>query len=130
MSYNDQELEGSCQLGHVRSHGCLGEEEEVKEAKTSDVGGGPAGLGVDGTGGAAPDDPGLAGGYYLQPTVVRAEPDSQICQDEVFGPVVTVSTFRTEERPSPTAPSTASAAGCGPPACRGRTGSRLRCAPG
>jgi acyl-CoA reductase-like NAD-dependent aldehyde dehydrogenase len=49
------------------------------------------------TGGAAPDDPGLAGGYYLQPAVLRAEPDSQMCQDEVFDPVVTVSTFRTEE---------------------------------
>jgi acyl-CoA reductase-like NAD-dependent aldehyde dehydrogenase len=49
------------------------------------------------TGGAAPDDPGLAGGYYLRPTVVRADPESGICQDEVFGPVVTVSTFGTEE---------------------------------
>jgi betaine-aldehyde dehydrogenase len=49
------------------------------------------------TGGTPPDDPSLAGGYYLRPTVVRADPDSQICQDEVFGPVVTVSTFRTEE---------------------------------
>jgi hypothetical protein len=29
-------------------------------------------------------------------TVVRAGPDSQICQGEVFGLVVTVSTFRTE----------------------------------
>jgi acyl-CoA reductase-like NAD-dependent aldehyde dehydrogenase len=49
-------------------------------------------------GGAAPDAPDLADGYYLQPTVVRAEPDSQICQDEVFGPVVTVSTFSTDEQ--------------------------------
>jgi acyl-CoA reductase-like NAD-dependent aldehyde dehydrogenase len=49
-------------------------------------------------GGAAPDVPDLADGYYLQPTVVRAEPDSQICQDEVFGPVVTVSTFSTDEQ--------------------------------
>jgi acyl-CoA reductase-like NAD-dependent aldehyde dehydrogenase len=49
------------------------------------------------TGGMVPDDPGLASGYYLRPTVVRADPDSRICQDEVFGPVVTVSTFRTDE---------------------------------
>ena len=49
-------------------------------------------------GGAPPDAPDLADGYYLQPTVVRAEPDSQICQDEVFGPVVTVSTFSTDEQ--------------------------------
>jgi len=47
------------------------------------------------TGGQAP--PGLAGGYYLEPTVVRAEPDSRICQDEVFGPVVTVGTFSGEQ---------------------------------
>ena len=49
------------------------------------------------TGGEPPDDPGLADGYYLRPTVVRADPGSQICQDEVFGPVVTVSTFRTDD---------------------------------
>ena len=49
------------------------------------------------TGGAPPDDPSLANGYYLRPTVVRADPDSRICQDEVFGPVVTVSTFGTDE---------------------------------
>jgi acyl-CoA reductase-like NAD-dependent aldehyde dehydrogenase len=49
------------------------------------------------TGGAPPDDPDLASGYYLRPTVVRADPDSQICQDEVFGPVVTVSMFGTDE---------------------------------
>jgi len=48
------------------------------------------------TGGTPPEDPGLASGYYLRPTVVRADPESQICQDEVFGPVVTVSTFSTE----------------------------------
>jgi aldehyde dehydrogenase (NAD+) len=47
-------------------------------------------------GGAPPEDPGLASGYYLRPTVVKADPESQICQDEVFGPVVTVSTFSTE----------------------------------
>ena len=46
-------------------------------------------------GGQAPR--GLAGGYYLEPTVVRAEPDSRICQDEVFGPVVTVGTFSGEQ---------------------------------
>jgi aldehyde dehydrogenase (NAD+) len=48
-------------------------------------------------GGTVPDDPGLAGGFYLRPTLVRADPDLRICHDEVFGPVVTVSTFRTEE---------------------------------
>lgn len=49
------------------------------------------------TGGEPPADATLTGGFYLQPTVVRAEPMSQICQEEIFGPVVTVSTFSTEQ---------------------------------
>jgi aldehyde dehydrogenase (NAD+)/betaine-aldehyde dehydrogenase len=49
------------------------------------------------TGGAPPAGDELAGGYYLQPTIIEAEPDSRICQEEVFGPVVTVSTFATDE---------------------------------
>jgi acyl-CoA reductase-like NAD-dependent aldehyde dehydrogenase len=49
------------------------------------------------TGGMPPADTALDAGFYLQPTVVRADPGSQICQEEVFGPVVTVSTFTTDE---------------------------------
>ena len=49
------------------------------------------------TGGTAPDDPALAGGYYLRPTVVRADPASRVCREEVFGPFVTISTFRSDE---------------------------------
>jgi acyl-CoA reductase-like NAD-dependent aldehyde dehydrogenase len=49
------------------------------------------------TGGSAPDDPALAAGSYLRPTVVRAEPDSRLCHDEIFGPFVTVTTFRSDE---------------------------------
>jgi acyl-CoA reductase-like NAD-dependent aldehyde dehydrogenase len=49
------------------------------------------------TGGTAPDDPALAGGYYMRPTVVRADPASRVCREEVFGPFVTVSTFRSDE---------------------------------
>jgi len=49
------------------------------------------------TGGTAPDDPELAKGYYVRPTVVRAEPSSRVCREEVFGPFVTVTTFRTDE---------------------------------
>ena len=49
------------------------------------------------TGGTAPDDPALAKGYYVRPTVVRAEPSSRVCREEVFGPFVTVTTFRTDE---------------------------------
>ena len=45
------------------------------------------------TGGHAPDAPDLANGCYVMPTVVRADPRSRVCQDEVFGPFVTVTTF-------------------------------------
>ncbi len=49
------------------------------------------------TGGAPPDDPALADGYYVRPTVVRADPLSLVCREEVFGPFVTVNTFRSDE---------------------------------
>jgi acyl-CoA reductase-like NAD-dependent aldehyde dehydrogenase len=45
------------------------------------------------TGGSAPDDPALAAGCYVCPTVVRADPGSRVSREEVFGPFVTVSTF-------------------------------------
>jgi acyl-CoA reductase-like NAD-dependent aldehyde dehydrogenase len=48
-------------------------------------------------GGSAPDDPALAGGFYVRPTVVRIDPASRVCREEVFGPFVTVSTFRSDE---------------------------------
>jgi len=49
------------------------------------------------TGGTPPSDPGLATGYYVRPTVVRADPGSRVCREEVFGPFVTVTTFRSDE---------------------------------
>ena len=48
------------------------------------------------SGGTIPDDPALADGYYIRPTVVRAEPFARVCREEVFGPFVTVTTFRTD----------------------------------
>ncbi|MCG0313526.1 MAG: aldehyde dehydrogenase [Calditerricola sp.] len=39
----------------------------------------------------------LSGGNFMAPTVIAAKPQDRICQDEVFGPVVTVTPFRTEE---------------------------------
>ncbi|HEU0171233.1 MAG TPA: aldehyde dehydrogenase family protein [Acidimicrobiales bacterium] len=48
-------------------------------------------------GGTAPADPDLAAGCYVLPTVVRADPSSRVCHEEVFGPFVTVSTFRTDD---------------------------------
>jgi betaine-aldehyde dehydrogenase len=49
------------------------------------------------TGGKAPDG-GLAAGCYVEPTVVRAKsPQDRIAQEEVFGPVVTVLTFKSDD---------------------------------
>jgi aldehyde dehydrogenase (NAD+)/betaine-aldehyde dehydrogenase len=48
-------------------------------------------------GGTAPDDPALADGYYVLPTVVRADPGSRVCQEEVFGPFVTIATFADDD---------------------------------
>jgi aldehyde dehydrogenase (NAD+) len=48
------------------------------------------------TGGKAPDAPELAAGCYVEPTVVRADPASRVSQEEVFGPFLTVTTFRTD----------------------------------
>jgi aldehyde dehydrogenase (NAD+) len=48
-------------------------------------------------GGAGPADPALSAGFYLQPTVVRAAPADRVCQEEVFGPFVTVTTFSGEQ---------------------------------
>ena len=49
------------------------------------------------TGGRAPQDPVLAKGCYVEPTVVRARPEQRVNQEEVFGPFVTVATFEGEE---------------------------------
>ncbi|HZB92445.1 MAG TPA: aldehyde dehydrogenase family protein [Stellaceae bacterium] len=48
-------------------------------------------------GGRPPTDPKIAGGYYVEPTVVRAQPQDRVCMEEVFGPFVSVSTFRDDE---------------------------------
>jgi betaine-aldehyde dehydrogenase len=50
------------------------------------------------TGGGPPDGRAdLERGYYIAPTVVRADPASRVCQEEVFGPFVTISTFSGED---------------------------------
>lgn len=48
-------------------------------------------------GGAAPEDPALANGCYVLPTVVRARSADRVCREEVFGPFVTVTTFASED---------------------------------
>jgi aldehyde dehydrogenase (NAD+) len=49
------------------------------------------------TGGRAPTDAALDNGFYVQPTVVRAQPTHRVCLEEVFGPFVTVTTFRDDD---------------------------------
>jgi len=39
----------------------------------------------------------LAGGYYVKPTVFKGNNKMRIFQEEIFGPVVSVTTFKTQE---------------------------------
>ncbi len=48
-------------------------------------------------GGKAPADVALSKGCYIEPTIVRAKPTDRVSQEEVFGPFVTVTTFKTDE---------------------------------
>ncbi|HHF2977438.1 TPA: aldehyde dehydrogenase family protein [Vibrio diabolicus] len=45
------------------------------------------------TGGYAPD----LSGYFVAPTVIEATPDMRIAQEEVFGPVLVITPFETEQ---------------------------------
>jgi len=65
------------------------------------------------TGGKVPDDPALAKGCYLEPTVVRAQPQDRVCQEEVFGPFVSVMTFKDDEEALAIANGTAYGLGSG-----------------
>jgi acyl-CoA reductase-like NAD-dependent aldehyde dehydrogenase len=47
------------------------------------------------TGGEVPK--GLEQGCFVLPTIVRADPSSRVCNEEVFGPFVSVSTFKDEK---------------------------------
>jgi len=49
------------------------------------------------TGGRGPEDPALAKGCYVEPTVVRARPELRVNREEVFGPFVTVATFEGDD---------------------------------
>jgi betaine-aldehyde dehydrogenase len=50
------------------------------------------------TGGKRPADPALADGFYFLPTVLDGcTADMSVTQDESFGPVLTVETFRSED---------------------------------
>jgi len=49
------------------------------------------------TGGHAITEGPLAQGCYVEPTVVLAESDARVCQEEVFGPFATVTTFSDDD---------------------------------
>jgi len=50
------------------------------------------------TGGARPDDPALSEGAYYLPTIIDGLPnDSDLCQQEIFGPVLAVLPFDDED---------------------------------
>jgi acyl-CoA reductase-like NAD-dependent aldehyde dehydrogenase len=48
--------------------------------------------------GLLPSDPALAGGFFVPPTLLAdVRPNTRVAQEEIFGPVVTVTTFDSEE---------------------------------
>lgn len=48
------------------------------------------------TGGGAAYNDGLSGGYYVQPTILKGNNKMRVFQEEIFGPVVCVTTFKDE----------------------------------
>ena len=64
-------------------------------------------------GGKTPEGEEFEKGFYVEPTVVSAEPQDRVCHEEVFGPFATVSTFATEEEVLEMANSTAYGLGGG-----------------
>ena len=69
------------QLTKILSYLDLGKQEGAKVL----IGGGQAHLGGD-----------LEGGYYVQPTLFKGHNKMRIFQEEIFGPVLAVTTFKTE----------------------------------
>jgi aldehyde dehydrogenase (NAD+) len=65
------------------------------------------------TGGKTPDAPTLAKGCFVEPTVVKAGPQDRVSQEEVFGPFLAVTTFRTEDEAVAIANGTPYALGAG-----------------
>jgi aldehyde dehydrogenase len=49
------------------------------------------------TGGEAAYNEGLEGGFYIQPTILKGNNKMRVFQEEIFGPVVCVTTFKDEE---------------------------------
>src|SRR5438445_746916 len=75
-------LEAGKQLAKILSYIDIGKQEGAKVL----AGGGRAELAGD-----------LAGGFYVQPTVFEGHNKMRIFQEEIFGPVVSVTTFKTDD---------------------------------
>ncbi|MEM1054281.1 MAG: aldehyde dehydrogenase family protein [Bacteroidota bacterium] len=58
---------------------------------TPAVGGDGASAGGDGQAGSVPE-----GGFYIQPTIFKGDNSMRVFQEEIFGPVVSVTTFKDE----------------------------------
>ncbi|MFN3862507.1 MAG: aldehyde dehydrogenase family protein [Roseateles sp.] len=69
------------QMDKIQTYLALGKEEGAKVL----IGGERAQLGGD-----------LAGGYYIQPTLFHGHNQMRIFREEIFGPVLAVTTFKTE----------------------------------
>jgi acyl-CoA reductase-like NAD-dependent aldehyde dehydrogenase len=83
-------LEGGTEMGPLTSQ--LHRDRVLSYVKVATEQGGEVLLG-----GKSPQRDDLANGCYIEPTVVRAKPDDRVSQEEVFGPFVTVSTFRDDD---------------------------------
>ncbi len=70
------------QMDRILSYMELGKQEGAQVL----TGGGKAQLGGD-----------LAGGYYIQPTLFKGNSSMRIFREEIFGPVLAVTTFKNEE---------------------------------
>jgi len=71
----------SMQMDKILSYLALGKEEGAKVL----IGGEQAKMGGD-----------LSGGYYIQPTLFKGHNDMRIFREEIFGPVLAVTTFKDE----------------------------------
>lgn len=69
------------QMDKIQTYLTLGKEEGAQVL----IGGNKAELGGD-----------LAGGYYIQPTLFKGNNNMRIFREEIFGPVLAVTTFKTE----------------------------------
>jgi aldehyde dehydrogenase (NAD+) len=65
------------------------------------------------TGGRVPDGADLQNGFFIEPTIVRADPKHRVQQEEVFGPFVAVTTFKDDEEALAIANGTAYGLGSG-----------------